>query len=69
MLPIFSYIVYSSSATYFILVTRECDELFLYRRRHKEGVQLEKRGGGGPLPKRGGGGGPDPMDHHLLCAM
>ena len=45
------FIVYNSPATYFILAISECDGLFLYRRRHKEGVQLKK---GGPLPKKGG---------------
>ena len=51
ILPIFSNIVNSSAATYFILVIRECDGLFLYRRRHKEGVPLKK--GGGSAPKKG----------------
>ena len=34
---IFSNIVYSSPATYFILVIVNVMDLFLYRRRHKEG--------------------------------
>ena len=53
-LPIFSDIVYSSPATYFILVISECDGLFLYR--HKDGVLLKN--GGVRSHKRGGGSGP-----------
>ena len=46
ILPIFSNIVYSSPATYFILVIRECDWLFC--------IDADtRRGGGAPLPKRG----------------